>query len=391
MPNDGESRRATHSRSLPFACEIACRTGVLEAWSFAVAALLFAGGCGTARPRITTVDIQPVPRSAQTPPPDLFARGYELLKGFDPPGSDGAWRVGDQVVCGLQFARGGHEQLLFGRITVRTGPLNPGDKVHVGPPPVVAAPDRNVRYVPHADPATSVDRQSDFAAANWVLSLAVSSPGHESRRVEYTSRMVLLSVEMFDRNLKRISTSHTLAPEECLKRGAHLLSLELLQLRERLGPRVAHVLQERPAEFNIPAEHLADIICTLFALRDTLWSTPSVYPMLDALVQKPSLWSILVNGGVKVAPQIRFADVMVDDRKLPTLTQGRTAVVVPFDVNMNGQLSAQCRLSICPAQPPLHAVAGIVAVDARHPTLQDRWLHFRVLAARRGPTPGRLN
>jgi hypothetical protein len=351
-----------------------------------LAALLAAAtvGCTAAkRPAVTLVDIPP-PASAPAAPPDVFARGQELLAGFEAPATDDAWRVGDQLVCGIESSRDGKREVRFARITVRTLPLAVGQKVEVGDAPAADQRRPDTIYLPHPDPKVAADRQRVFAGVNWRLAFAVRSPAGEQRDVSYESALLLLSIELFDENLKRISVAHATAPEACLRRGLYELTGELIALRGRLGPNIREIMRTDPSRFDIPVHRLADIIATLFALRDTLWSAPSLGPMLESMVEKPSLWSILVKRGIHFSLHPRWEDVDVETRPLPALAGGRQARVLPFDVQINGKLATTIQLSVAEAKPPVQVSAGIVGVDVTHPSDKDRWLRLRVLSARRG-------
>lgn len=387
----------------------------------------------------------PPPAAAPLPQtPDPFARGRQLLSGIDAPATDNGWRVGDQVLFGLQVFQGGKEELRYARITVRTPVLNPGQKVIVGDLPRLSDRRPDTLYLPHVDVATARDRQNAFAGVNWNLKFSLRSPRGEQKTITYESKLLLLGIELFDADLKRISTSHALAPESCLRRGLFPLASELLALRQRLGPNIRQVIRNKPDEFTVTVDRLSDIISTMFALRDTLWSAPALVPILESTVQKPSLWSILLKGGVNFSIQPRYQDVALEQRPLPAAAAlvrgtgvvpaaghtgntgvspvptvmggagvppvpmasgtsmlknhtgntsatrsslGNQPILLAFDVLLNNQPCSHCQISVAPAQPPLQPSAGIIAFDVRHPTDSARRLHLRVLAARRGAAP----
>ena len=126
-----------------------------------------------------------------------------------------------------------------------------------------------------------------------------------------------------------------------------------------------------------------------FALQ-TFFSAAMAIPgnqhVLEPVIQKPSVWSVVRHFGVRTNLSFSWQDVQV-------APEGKAAVhqpvyLLPVRLSLNNILAVKANLAVSEPRPPLQASAGILAICAEHPTATDRRLFIRVLSARRAATPG---
>ncbi|MGE3182938.1 MAG: hypothetical protein AB7N71_15010, partial [Phycisphaerae bacterium] len=228
-----------------------------------------------------------------------------------------------------------------------------------------------------------------LTSKDWKFRLTVSTPDGKPHPLAIDSSQTLLTIAQIDENLKQISESHSLSAESFLRKGIFDVAEDLFELSRRLGPDFPEIYKTQPDKFRIRIERMAEIVVTMFAIRDTLWSTPTLVPMLMSTVQKPSLWSILTKGGIDSRILPRF-DLIQSGARPIAGSQGRTPLILPFDVMINDETALNCRLFVVPAESPLLPTAGVVGVEASHPTEAGRRITLTVLAARRGAAVGAL-
>ncbi len=314
-----------------------------------------------------------------------FAPALELLRGFDRPAVDANWRVGDQLVCSLRFSKGSTRELRFARVTVRTPVLSDEQEVVIDD--AVTSPADKVIYLAPIDRASSVDRSNKFVAKSWRHGFNLPDKSAGPDEIRFDSDSILVSLELFDATLQRVSTSHALATEAHLREGLYQLTSELLTVAQDLGPNADQILDADPRKLSLPPRRLLGGVMTLFALRNAIWSAPSITPILNTLVRPPSIFSIIANGGIRFGLDMRFSQIAIEQRPLPVSELATTTappLVLPFDILINGEPALRCRVITLPPQPPLQLCAGVVGVDVERPNDRGRSLEFRVLAARRG-------
>jgi hypothetical protein len=125
-----------------------------------------------------------------------------------------------------------------------------------------------------------------------------------------------------------------------------------------------------------------------FALRAFFGAAseiPGNQHVLEQVIQKPSVWSVIRHFGVAIGLQW-------DDESVQVAPEGNVAVqqpvyLLPVRLSLNNVLAVKANLAVCEPRPPLQTSAGILAICAEHPTATDRRLFIRVLSARRAATP----
>jgi hypothetical protein len=146
--------------------------------------------------------------------------------------------------------------------------------------------------------------------------------------------------------------------------------------------------QRAAAAFGLTPEEERLNFSVYFALRaffEAAMEIPGDRQILEQVMQKPSVWSVISHFGVKVTFTYGWQDVTV-------APDGKAAVrqpvyLLPVRLSMNDVPAVNANLAVTEPHPPLQAGAGILAICAEHPTSADRRLFIRVLSARRAATP----
>ncbi len=107
--------------------------------------------------------------------------------------------------------------------------------------------------------------------------------------------------------------------------------------------------------------------------------------ILEAVVEKPSIWSIIRRFG-RITWSLRFESAWVEtvDPVVLGLPGGTPTHQLPFTLMLNEQPALDCILVVLPPNPPMLTSAGIAGLMARRPGSDERQLVIRVLATRRG-------
>ena len=116
--------------------------------------------------------------------------------------------------------------------------------------------------------------------------------------------------------------------------------------------------------------------------------TQGLSQILEAVVRKPSLWSVIWRFG-RVTWNLRFesASVMALDPLEVGLPEATPVFQLPFTLMLNDQPALECTLIVAPPHPPLLTSAGIVGLAGRRPGSDERRLIIRLFSARRGSLP----
>ncbi|MBL8754383.1 MAG: hypothetical protein JNK15_13860, partial [Planctomycetes bacterium] len=103
---------------------------------------------------------------------------------------------------------------------------------------------------------------------------------------------------------------------------------------------------------------------------------------LYEVIALPSLWSIVVNWGVRPGFGIDFAGAAPAAAGQGPVGQGNVAWL-PMTIDLNDQPALLACLFVVPPHGALAGAAGVVALVGRHPTNPRRQVHVQLLASRR--------
>jgi hypothetical protein len=113
---------------------------------------------------------------------------------------------------------------------------------------------------------------------------------------------------------------------------------------------------------------------------------PACRDVLEQVIQKPSIWSVLGRFGVRSGFEYGWQEVRVASGVKVAAEQ--PLYLLPLRVWLNDILAVRATLAVTAPRPPLQAAAGIFALCAEHPTDTDHRLFIRMLSARRTPSGG---
>jgi hypothetical protein len=121
----------------------------------------------------------------------------------------------------------------------------------------------------------------------------------------------------------------------------------------------------------------------LGAFLQGIQNTPGLSEILSEMIERPSLWSIVRNGG-RVEMTMTLGN---DSAGLASLGWAPPTAVVyrlspAFSLNKKPMLN--CSLYVVAPRPPVLTTAGILGVVATSPGSKNKRLDIRVLAALRG-------
>ncbi len=335
-------------------------------WSVVATVLpvLLLGGCrGVARP---AVELELRPEYEAELADHAFAAGRGILEELATPSSE-HWRPGSRVLLGLETRRGDDREVSFILIELRSDPIPAGADVVIypadGPPPM---PEPNCYYVRATGADTFGVETGRLASKSWLTFSPDSSDGAEGI-ARVSQGAILLAIHVHDADGHRRKSAYALAPEAFLRQGLFTICASAVQ-----APRVDEDLSAADATAIFPV---------LYGLGETVKGTPNLKQLLGRIMPRPSLWSLVVTGGVvelKALPRLKR--VTVEDRPLPALPAGATAYRLPIEVLINGEPGLTCVLTVVEPRPPLDLVGGVIAVDGARSSDPSRAFSVRVLA-----------
>lgn len=147
--------------------------------------------------------------------------------------------------------------------------------------------------------------------------------------------------------------------------------------------------KQAAAAFGLTPEEERLTFSVYFALRTFFGAAmeiPGNQHVLEQVIKKPSVWSVVSQFGVNTEFKYNWQEVQV-------APEGKAAVQQPVYLlsvllSLNNTPAVKANLAVSEPRPPLQASAGILAICAEHPTAADRRLFIRVLSAGRAAPSG---
>lgn len=124
----------------------------------------------------------------------------------------------------------------------------------------------------------------------------------------------------------------------------------------------------------------------LVAFVQGVQSTPGLAEILWAVMEKPSVWSLIKNRG-HIGVGINLGDAVVIEPRTWTLP-GRSLFGMDVNLAINAQPAVWLLLVVTAPRPPLVTTAGIVGILARPPGKTDKRMDLQLIAAGRAPPTG---
>lgn len=293
----------------------------------ALAWLVGAAACHVAEPpRVATGELAPASLLATE-----FPAARTLLAGYVDGSAEGTWRVGDTLLYGLRLQRGGEEQRWILSLAVE-------------------------------------DLVPEVAPRVWTFDV----DGKDER---FESSLCRVAAVVYDANGQELARSQPLVPQQFLASGFAAVSAATWAARRNGG---------RPPL----ARDVAAGVVSAVALLETVRQDPALAPVLWAVVDKPSLWSVLGHFGATVLVRPHLDRIVPCATPSPAMPFGG-AWRVPMSLFVNDQPALATELVVAEPAPPFAVGAGVLAAVARHPTRPDVRCEMLLLAAGRGPSSDR--
>lgn len=220
------------------------------------------------------------------------------------------------------------------------------------------------------------------AVEEWLVSLEVEKAAPDvmilhrfdlsGREVAIGTSSVGVRATVHDREGRVVQSSTSSVGEAFLRAG----SLEACDLVGARGWRTGTAAQPTDAEASI----LVRGVMGMYQLFGVLRENEALGPLLLQVVRRPSLLSIIANGGVTLQLEARLEEAVQVD---PTPFGAPRAMRYPVRILANGTLALEAAFFVVAPQPPNHLSAGVVAIDAWHPDEPERRFTMRLLGGRR--------
>ena len=262
-------------------------------------------------------------RKAAAAPATAFTSPTQDLRGIDPPASADRVEKGDRILYSVAFEKGGTRR-------------------------------------------------------SWLGHVEVEDPRFDPRPTRYgtTLYMLRMSVRVCDETGAEVGRDLITVSRRDLVYGL---------FRACRGDEPEDATGDAPLLWRIPVDVRSDL-----ALRNMLHvvrESAVLYDILWTVLDKPSIFSVIGNLGVRVSVQEDFAKA----RLLAPLTlEGQTFAVyeLPVELQLNGRPALRSRLLVTEPASPLNLSAGILRLDAFQPSDPSARVSIRVLAARRATREG---
>lgn len=237
---------------------------------------------------------------------------------------------------------------------------------------------------------------------SWGEKAHITTP--DGRRIEIKSDSTRVYVEVFDENGSRLDDGgkqlgegavllrSSLVPERFRQKGFYATCREALRIQQTYGLQKGRDL-DLPVEIarkisDETYETLANGVLAFFSLFKSIQDTRSLSPILNSVLEKPSLLSLVSHLGVTAEFGASF--FLATPERNPLSPKGDVgAYSFPVEVKLNGSPALVCRLWVAPPEPLLSLCAGVVALEAVHPFRAEKRFSMHLLAARRGDPASR--
>jgi hypothetical protein len=326
-----------------------------------------------AAPGVTCDPLTPV---APVPSLVAFASSHGIpLEGIDLPAEGAVPHKGDQVVFVLALEKGGTTTQWLARL--ETDDLTKKEQTMTPLPDDVIHTSTGLHlHYPNTRTALGVEFIGPFSAGS---TRQPDTPEHARS---------LVSREYLDLGIARFCRS-ALQRKERLQAAGITDKLEYSASTSMFSAEAVARGKQSAAAFDLTQDDEWLYFSVIFAL-ETFFEAASDAPgnqhVLEQVVKKPSVWSVIRQLGVHTGFKFGGSSVQI-------APEGKAAVqqpvyLLPVLLSLNNVPAVRANLAVTEPRPPLQAGAGILAVCAEHPTETDRRLFIRVLSARRAAPSG---
>lgn len=256
-------------------------------------------------------------------------------------------------------------------------------KAAAGPVAAFASPTPDLRGI---DPPASADRvekgdrilygvafEKGGTKRSWLVHVEVEDPRFEPRPTRYGTILYMLRMSV------------RVCDETGAEVGRDLITVSRRDLvfglfRACRGDEPEDATGDAPLLWRIPVDVRGDL-----ALRNMLHvvrESAVLYDILWTVLDKPSVFSVIGNLGVRVSVHEDFAKAQ---QLAPLTIAGQTfaAYELPVELQLNGRPALRSKVVVAEPASPLNLSAGILRLDAFQPSDPTARVSIRVLAARR--------
>jgi hypothetical protein len=111
--------------------------------------------------------------------------------------------------------------------------------------------------------------------------------------------------------------------------------------------------------------------------------TSGLEDILFKILDMPSLWSIMRNGGINTFFQMRSEHITLANGADWSLPPAQPVYHLPMVLELNNQPALNITLVVTAPQPPLLTCGGIIGMLAERPGDKENYLTLRIISARR--------
>jgi len=333
--------------------------------------LLAAAGCAGAPPEPQDLATLAPGEAEEAALIERF-RGARLpFEGFAAPEPGGEWRVGDELLFGVEHDHAGDRSRWILGLRVESQRFERGESVlsvdyEALDGSRVPVGEEKVQFF--LGPEFSVTMTDDAGTA-WT----------------FDSGSILIAASTYDTDGKRLERKISVVPADFLEAGFHDTCVRFLAIAPGApGLDLSAFPAEEAAPLRRAYVHSFAALLTLFR---TLEQNEAMAGILWKVIEKPSMFSVLMRGGVSIGLDPRLDRLGADSRSAGEAAPGAQLLRMPIDLAINDRPALQAILAVVPSECPLRAAAGVIAIDGRHPRHADRVVRVRLLASRRGPVP----
>ena len=292
----------------------------------------------------------PAPIAAPSPStvPTLGAGEFPGLpdRAFDARSDDPTWQSGDAVVFALRLRKGDEVRRWLLRLEVLVGEE------------LVALQDNGAEGT-----------IAFWQERTWEYEVTVRG---EREQRQLRSRVLLVGVHVADEQGRELTRSVVQLPSTFLGRG----------LLPAIEQSLAAAASAAPAPLD--AEPVVGAMLGAMSLLHVVQEDDALATYFWQVVEKPSVWSLLTNLGVRATLSMPFEQSVRAERLPDGLPPTREAFLVPLRIDVNGSPALLADVLACDASRPYALSGGMIAATARHPSDADLTFELQLVSARCG-------
>jgi hypothetical protein len=263
-----------------------------------------------------------------------FPAPQHLLRGFDERQAKGAWCRGDEVLFGLRLRNEGEVRHWLLQLRVLEVTAIDGDGELIDP-------------------------------VDWALRI-------NGEVQEFESAVCRAEVVIMDEHGVELGRSQPLLPRDFLSSGIASACRFVRHRMSKVGSRVYETLDMRP---------LAEATVSAVALLQVVQEDSVLAPILWQVIEKPTVWSVVANMGIRVRIRPSFHRVTSAISPVPVVLDQTWRLPIALEVNQTPALNLD--LFVTEPSSPFSLAGGLLGATASHPTNPALDFSLLLLSAKR--------